>query len=115
MSGIGLLLMGGAGQMLAVTASPPALNSGASVHNFTTAETTAIATGGSGSYSYAWTKISDPFSSVTINSPATAATDFDLVVAAGGSFVATVRCTVTDTVTLLTAFVDVIINHTDFR
>lgn len=114
MSGIGLMLLGAKGATLNVTASPPALNSGASVNSFTTAATVATAADGSGTYTYAWTLIVTP-GGITINTPAAPGTTFTLTVAVGAVIDATARCTATDSVTLATATVDVAIQHVDAR
>lgn len=114
MSGVLLLLAAMSAGSLSATASPPALNSGGSVNSFTTAATTAIPAGGSGTYTYAWTLIVDP-GGVTINSATAAATTFGLTVTAGATIQATARCTVTDSVSGATATVDVPIQHVDFR
>lgn len=116
MAGIGLLLIPGTG-ILAATASPPALNSGASSNSFTTATTTAIPSGGSGSYSYAWSIVAGTGGAgIAATSAATAATAFSLTgISPGELNTATARCVVTDTSTLLTTFADVTIRHFDQR
>lgn len=67
----------------------------------TTDTVTATPSGGSGTYTYAWTFISGPsgVGSLAIGSAATAATDFDWSGLTGitQDVFATARCTVTDT------------------
>lgn len=117
MSGIALLLLAGAtvgAEGFAVTATPPALNSGSVNDPHVTAPVTLIPTGGSGSYTYAWTLTLDP-GGITIVSPTSATTVFSIDTNIGDVVDATARGTVTDTVTLAPAFVDVPIHHVDFR
>lgn len=117
MSGIALILLAAGATTaagLSVTASPPALNSGSTHDPHVTAPTTAVPTGGSGTYTYLWTLAVDP-GDITITSPTAATTVFSIDTNIGETVDATARCTVTDGVTMATAFVDVPIHHVDFR
>jgi hypothetical protein len=71
--------------------------------SLTTAAVTASATGGSGSYTYSWARLSG--NSYTVNSPAAAATTFTTTVTAGQLKLAVYRVTANDGLT--TAFFDV--------
>lgn len=110
MSGIAAILAFGAGT-LGVTATPPTSSAGGNTAPFNTPAVTAIPSGGSGSYTYAWTIIIDP-GGLTINSPAAATTNFTYALMGDGDApLATVRCTVTDTVTAQTQSVDVDVEY----
>jgi hypothetical protein len=119
MSGIALLLMAASadtGAEFSPTASPPQLHSGGTTNSHTTAATNAIVSGGSGSYSYAWTIPESDGASFAANSPTSPTTTFAITsIAAGVLATATALCTVTDTITLETASVEVGIRHVDLR
>ena len=72
-------------------------------YSSTTDVATAMAYGGSGSFTYAWTKTSG--TTVTVDSPTSASTTFTST--ASGNVTAVYRCTVTDTVTSATAYAEV--------
>ena len=74
---------------------------------------TAIPAGGSGSYSYAWTVISTN-SAASFSNAAIAAPTITIDPLAGDTAYTIVRCTVTDTDTLLTARVDVLLQYTSY-
>lgn len=61
-----------------------------------TATVTASASGGNGSFTYAWTRLTGD-TEITAQSPSLAATRFQATVATGSLFEADFRCTVTDT------------------
>ena len=69
----------------------------------------ASAIGGSGSYSYSWTKLTNNFPQITIDSPSSASTSFSVLgIPVGASWSDTVRCTVTDTVNpSVTGFINI--------
>jgi hypothetical protein len=111
---MGLLVAGSGGGALAVTASPPALMSGRGTPppTFTTAATRAIASGGTGSISYAWSIVSsDGVHDFDVNSPTSDTTTFLISgLVAGDTCFATARCIATDSLGA-TASVNVNINH----
>lgn len=74
----------------------------------TTPNVTASAVGGSGSYTYAWARISGD-AAITAGSPAAATTLFSGTVNADDTITATFRVTATDTVTGATATADVVV------
>lgn len=115
MSGIALLLIASASVGLSVTATPPALNSSADGSPFTTAAVTAIPAGGTGTYTYEWTVGDVPaFGTFTFNSITSASTTIEIDSFVSGDLVlGSVICTVTDTVTMETAEVEVTIRHRD--
>jgi hypothetical protein len=87
MGGIALAAALLAGDELSVSVSPPAA-SGGGTSGGAVAAVTALASGGAGAPSYAWTVLTpDPTYALTINSPAAATTSFTYAV---------VRVTVTD-------------------
>lgn len=93
MSGAVLAIFG-AGSNLTVSASPPAASGGAKFGGHVS-EVTAIASGGGGGYTYAWTTLETDHA-LTINSPADATTSFDFTgVASGDGATAIVRVTAT--------------------
>lgn len=73
----------------------------------------ALASGGSGSYSYAWTVVSTN-SSASFNNAAIAAPTIEIGVLEADTAYTIVRCTITDTDTLLTARVDVLLQYTSY-
>jgi hypothetical protein len=79
----------------------------------TTASSTCSGTGGSGSYTYAWSSVSGD--AATANSPTSAASTFSrtqvVVVAPGGVFTGSMRCTVNDGFTTATADVVATTTH----
>jgi hypothetical protein len=79
----------------------------------TTASSTCAGTGGSGSYTYAWSSVSGD--AATANSPTSAASTFSrtqvVVVAPGGVFTGSMRCTVNDGFTTATADVVATTTH----
>ena len=103
-AGVVITVPGGGGGSLAVTIGSGTAASG----NFasdTFAPNTAHATGGSGSYAYAWTETDDAAGTWTIaNADSTTATLSVAGVANGATSSATLKCTVTDTATGATAF-----------
>jgi hypothetical protein len=92
---------------LTVSISPTSLNTDFAGTPITSAGATATPSGGTATYSYAWTKVSGD--TVTINSPTSATTTFTAAVIAGHSKAATYRCTVTDSTagTPLVAYADI--------
>lgn len=81
---------------MSATASPGALYKLGLLANATTPSTTVTASGGSGSYTYQWTRLSGGF--FTINSPTSATTTFTATNLAAGQFITgTYQCTVKDT------------------
>lgn len=104
---------GGAGAF-SVTASPPSFSAGGIVQaNRVFGPCTVVPTGGSGSYTVAWsvvvTNTSAGFSASTSLS-----TNIELQWLFGDTATATVRCTVTDDVSGLIAHVDVPVAYTHF-
>ena len=85
-------------------------------HSGTTPTSTASPTGGVGSFTYAWARLSGD-SSITATSASTAGTAFTATLAPDVIANAIFRCTVTDTGTgaVATADVDVTIHHVDLR
>jgi hypothetical protein len=99
-----------------VTASPPSLASGGRFDAATTDTVTAIVSGGSGSFTYAWTVPTTDGHPVVPTAPTAATTAFNIgSIGAGDEVSAVARCTVTDTVTSAIDHVDVFISHIDFR
>jgi hypothetical protein len=81
---------------MSAAASPGVLYKFALIASSTTASTTVTPSGGSGSYTYQWTRLSGGY--FTINSPTSATTTFTATNLAAGQFVTgTYQCTVTDT------------------
>jgi hypothetical protein len=81
---------------MSAAASPGVLYKLALLANSTTASTTVTPSGGSGSYTYQWTRLSGGY--FTINSPTSATTTFTATNLVAGQFVTgTYQCTVTDT------------------
>ena len=101
----GSLPSGGSG--LTVTATPPSSDAGGLSAPYSTPSVTALPSGGSGSYTYAWSVVSFDHT-VSITSPTAQTTALRFTVMTSGDYAtATVRCTVTDTVSALTGSVDV--------
>jgi hypothetical protein len=75
----------------------------------TSSAATALVSGGTGPYTYAWTKVSG--STFTVNSPTANATTFSTTLTNGQELSAVYRCTVTDSLAA-TAFADVTVNLT---
>lgn len=97
------------------SATPPAVATSGSTSTFTGPDVTALPAGGSGSYTYAWTVISNdaPLSALSASS---ATTKFRFTSILASDIVSGVlRCTITDTVTSTTTSVDVAWTHTDTR
>lgn len=107
---LGMASGAGGGGDLSVTASPPSFTGGA----FDTTDPrvfgpcTALPAGGSGSRTYAWTVLSTN-SGVNILAPTAQATEFVVEALFGDTSYSIVRCTVTDTDTLATARVDILL------
>ena len=100
--------VGGAWKLVHTTtlliAVSPSLAVGTRGRTVTPATFVAVASGGSGSYTYAWTRLANSGPSQSALSPTSATTDIDATVSSGspnssGSW----KCTVTDTATGLTA------------
>jgi hypothetical protein len=90
---------------ISLALSPTALWAFGSASTMTTAGVTAMASNGTGGYSYAWTKVSGD--TITINSASSATTTFTATgMTYGAERTATFRCTVTDTLAL-TATADI--------
>lgn len=111
MSGIALLVLAGrpAGGSLSVSSSPPFAYAGAvgGAPPFYSPSITAIAAGGSGSYTYAWTIVSSD-GPVEMVSPASQTTSIRFLdVPLTQTIFATARCTVTDSVTGATGSAEV--------
>lgn len=85
-------------------------------HTVTSAAVTAIPSGGSGSYTYAWTQVFGD-GSISATAASSAATAFTASLAPDVFENATFRCTVTDTVTggHATVDIDVDLQHVDLR
>jgi hypothetical protein len=97
---------------LSVSTVPASLYKGGTTEYLTTISVTATASGGSGSYTYAWTRVSGDATSQVCNSPASAVTTFTdrtSVLGLSGSSNETWRVTVTDTTTSATATADVFV------
>jgi len=88
---------------LTVVITPSLVTTVGSSSPLTTASVTAVASVGSGSYTYAWT-ILESSSFAEADSPAAATTTFTGTVLPGQVEDATFRCTATDTVTAATGF-----------
>lgn len=98
-----------------VTASPPSLSSGGRVDSRSTDNVTAVVSGGSGSFTFAWTILVTDHT-ISASAPTSATTHFDISgIEEGDEVHAQARCTVTDTVGGATVHVDVEIQHFDFR
>jgi hypothetical protein len=115
MTGIALLMLAASVAGFGASATPPSLNSSSHSNPFTTSAVTAIASGGSGSYSYAWTLGDVPANgALTINSPASATTTVQVDTFVDGELViGSIICTVTDTTTFEVAAVEVDVRHRD--
>jgi hypothetical protein len=113
----GAILLGitaGAGSAFSVTASPPSFAGGSRVASDRTfGPCTAVPVGGSGSYSFAWT-VQETNTSADFTAPASATTNITLTYEFDATATAIVRCTVTDTVTSATAYVEVPLSFTHF-
>ena len=97
----------GGGYGLSVTASPPSSDAGGLFAPYATPSVTALPSGGSGSYTYLWSVISSDYP-VVITSAAAQTTALRFTgVPSGELATGIVRCTATDTVSLLTGSVDV--------
>jgi len=75
-------------------------------HTLVTPTVTVTPSGGVGPFTYGWVRQSGD-SAITAASPSTAATSFSASLASDETKTAVFRCTVTDTVTGATTFVDV--------
>lgn len=96
------------------SAFPPSLaGSVVSGDSRTLGPTTVTPSGGSGSYTYAWTVLESDYSTV-INSPTSATTTITMSCPFGEVGAAVARCTVTDTVSGLTAIADVSLSVSRF-
>ena len=94
MSGI-MTAFAGTSSALAVTITPGYLyKSRTGTGSITSATDTGSATGGVGSYTYAWTYVSGD--SYTINSPSSAGTTFTTTLSSGATKSGVYRCTATD-------------------
>lgn len=85
-------------------------------HTATTPSSFVTVTGGSGSYSYSWARLSGD-TSITALTPAAASTGFTANMPPDTLIHAVFRCSVTDTVTgvVRTVDVDVTLHHVDLR
>lgn len=88
---------------LVATASPSSLIATSPTNPVTSGATTVTPSNGIGPYTYAWTV----FGTFTVTNPTSATTTMREVLSPGDSDSGTARCTVTDTATGATAFVDV--------
>lgn len=112
MSGISLFLMTCAAGAFAATASPPGFSDGGRGGSHTTEATTAIPSGGSGTYTYSWAIALGATYPITVTSPTSATTTFHVSgVAPEDTATGTAICTITDTVTSETAQVSVSIEY----
>lgn len=113
MSGAMTLLAGGSALALSVTSSPMASSAGGTGASQTLPSVTAAASGGSGSYTYAWTLHTAPLGgSINILNAGLATTGLSATgVVAGEVVEATIKCTATDTVSGQTAFVLVPVSY----
>lgn len=109
MSGIGALMLAAGLGALSVTATPPTVSAGGTTSTGHMPAVTAIVSGGSGSFTYAWSVNPPPASA---DSPSAAASAFTCTgIPHFGGYAGTATCLVTDTVTGLTATVDVFIYY----
>jgi hypothetical protein len=101
---------------LTVTASPPSFGGAAynTIASRVFGPCTALPAGGSGSYSYAWTVVSTN-SSASFSNAAIANPTITIGALLGDTAYTIVRCTVTDTDTLATARVDVLLQYTVYE
>ena len=107
-------VMPGGGSGLSVTATPPSSAAGGTAAPYATPAVTALPSGGSGSYTYAWVVV-DFSHPIVIASPAAQTTGLKFTgIAPGDIATGTVRCTATDTVSLLTGAVDVPMSYERF-
>lgn len=98
---------GGGGGGLAVGISPSTINETHKPQGFNSASVTAIASGGTPAYSYAWTKLSGD--AIVCASPSSATTLFSVTsMGDGETRVATFRVTVTDAIPA-TAVSDIVV------
>ena len=106
MAGIHNRMAGRSGVPLSVAATPGPIYTLSSAGASTSVSDVAVASGGAGSYTYAWTYVSG--ASYTINAAAFASTTFTTNISAGVLKQGTYRVTATDAVSA-TAFADYLI------
>ena len=107
MAGIHNRMAGRSGAPLSVAATPgPIYTLRSGTGSATSVSDVAVATGGAGSYTYAWTYVSNEV--YTINTPSAASTTFTTNVSAGVLKQGTYRVTATDAASA-TAFADYLI------
>lgn len=100
--------------VLTVTASPSSVFKITTLSSDTSGFCTALPSGGSGSYSFSWTKLTNDYPNLVIDTPISASTTFSVSsLPASDTWTDTVRCTVTDTVVpSRTGYINVLINFT---
>ena len=101
---------------LSVSATPNSVLQYTAFSSATSSACIASATGGSGSYSYVWSKLSNDYPNLVIDSPGSASTTFSVTgLPSADSWVDTVRCTVTDTVNpSVTGFINIYVTFVRF-
>ena len=110
-SWVDITLPGGGGGTLSATADINPVTTetiefeGHFTHNLTSYLVTVTAAGGTGPYTYAWTRLYGS-STVLCDAPTSAATRFSCSIYSGNTRTAVYRCTVTDSLSA-TAYVDI--------
>lgn len=103
--------LSGGGSGLSATVSPGSVSGlvvdDATFVTVTSNSATVTATGGAGPYTYAWARVTGS-SAVSATSPAAATTTFSATVPLWGMRLATMRCTITDSLSA-TVTVDVVV------
>ena len=96
---------------LTVSTTPTAVTEYATVASDTSSACVASALGGSGSYSYVWTKLTNNYPDLVIDSPGSASSTFSVTGLPASTFWSdTVRCTATDTTNpSVTGFINVFV------
>ena len=101
---------------LNVSTTPAAVTEYTTLVSDTSSACVASATGGSGSYSYAWTKLTNDHPNLVIDSPGFASTTFSVSsLPVSTAWSETVRCTATDTTNpSVTGFINVYVTFVRF-
>jgi hypothetical protein len=100
--------------IVSASATPPSVSTAGATSTFTGPDITALPSGGTG-YTYAWTIASSDTTLVALSPTAATTQPRFSGILAGSTADGVLRCTITDTATSTTAFVDVPWSHTDTR